>query len=247
MMFPFIKYHCRFSLGDPVLVEGLPGPGNIGMLVTDYLIDHLKARKIMSVVVPHLAPGCLIDDDSIIEPAALSFYRARKTKNRDRDIILLLGDISYNIWPGNMTIIETLASIVERFGINELITFLPVTSNVKKNKVCLFNPKLSKSSSSKLIPVIPYVSSFSHIIRDRQCKVTAISVNADISTPMGFDLGATELALRKIVEYLGIKNVDIKHAIRDMESLISQTELAQNQSMLRAMERAVRLEPTYIG
>ena len=34
------------KLNDPIFIEGLPGIGNVGKVVTDFLIDELKAKKL---------------------------------------------------------------------------------------------------------------------------------------------------------------------------------------------------------
>ncbi len=34
------------KLKSPILVEGLPGIGNVGKVVVDFIIDKLKAKKL---------------------------------------------------------------------------------------------------------------------------------------------------------------------------------------------------------
>ena len=36
------------KLNKPILIEGLPGIGNVGKIAVDFLIEELKAKKIYS-------------------------------------------------------------------------------------------------------------------------------------------------------------------------------------------------------
>ena len=37
------------NLKNPVLIEGLPGIGNVGKIVVDFMVDELKAQKVYEI------------------------------------------------------------------------------------------------------------------------------------------------------------------------------------------------------
>ena len=37
----------KVKIKDPVLIEGLPGMGNVGKIAVDFLIDVLNAKKLL--------------------------------------------------------------------------------------------------------------------------------------------------------------------------------------------------------
>ena len=51
------------KLKDAILLEGLPGVGNVGKLAAMHLIEELKAKKCMEIYSSHFPPQVLIDDD----------------------------------------------------------------------------------------------------------------------------------------------------------------------------------------
>ena len=40
-----VRYLERPKLRDPIMVEGLPGVGNVGKLAAEHLVDQVKATK----------------------------------------------------------------------------------------------------------------------------------------------------------------------------------------------------------
>jgi len=54
------------QLNDAILLEGLPGVGNVGKLAATHLIEELKAKKCMEIYSSHFPPQVLIDDDGIV-------------------------------------------------------------------------------------------------------------------------------------------------------------------------------------
>ena len=43
----WIKIVEKVKLKNPLLIEGLPGIGNVGKVAVDFIIDNIKAKKIL--------------------------------------------------------------------------------------------------------------------------------------------------------------------------------------------------------
>ena len=84
-----IKQFKAVSLKNGVLIEGLPGIGNVGKVAVDFLIDELEAIKlyeISSFTFPH---SVFINEDNLVElPKIEIFYK----KAKGQDFLLLSGD-----------------------------------------------------------------------------------------------------------------------------------------------------------
>lgn len=79
------------TLNNPVLIEGLPGIGNVGKVAVDFLVDELKAKKIIrfdSFAYPHTV---FVNEENLVElPTIEVYYKKTKGKN---DLLFLTGDV----------------------------------------------------------------------------------------------------------------------------------------------------------
>jgi len=79
------------ELESPVLVEGLPGVGNVGKLAAEHLLEQLKAKKFADIYSKFFPPQVLLDDDGVIRLVNNSLFYSRG-KGDTPDIIFLVGD-----------------------------------------------------------------------------------------------------------------------------------------------------------
>lgn len=85
-----IKKTKNLEVKNPVIIEGLPGMGNVGKISVDFIVDSLKAVKIYEITSDHF-PNCVfVNDKNIIEmPKIKIFYKQIKKQ----DFIFIGGDI----------------------------------------------------------------------------------------------------------------------------------------------------------
>jgi uncharacterized protein (TIGR00162 family) len=79
------------ELKSPVLVEGLPGVGNVGKLAAEHLLEQLKAKKFADIYSKFFPPQVLLDDDGVIRLVSNQLHYA-KGKGKRPDIVFLVGD-----------------------------------------------------------------------------------------------------------------------------------------------------------
>ncbi len=79
----------KIKSGKSILIEGLPGMGNVGKIAIDFIIDDLKAEKIYDIVSPKLPHCVFINEENIVELPSISMYH-KKLKNKS--IFLISGD-----------------------------------------------------------------------------------------------------------------------------------------------------------
>ncbi|MBN2566829.1 PAC2 family protein [Candidatus Woesearchaeota archaeon] len=80
------------KLNRPILIEGLPGIGNVGKVAVDFIVDELKAKRLLSLTSYHMPHSVFVNEDNLIElPQITLFYVKRKGKAND--LLLLTGDV----------------------------------------------------------------------------------------------------------------------------------------------------------
>ncbi|MBA3045450.1 MAG: proteasome assembly chaperone family protein [Candidatus Thermoplasmatota archaeon] len=108
-----VIYHEEPKLRTPILVEGLPGVGNVGKLAAEHLIMKLKAKKFASIYSKHFPPQVLIGNDGVIRLVSNDLYY-HKTKSGS-DIIILSGDYQGISQEGQYDISHEILDIFERY------------------------------------------------------------------------------------------------------------------------------------
>ena len=85
-----LKKLKKAQLKNPILIEGLPGMGNVGKIAVDYLIDTFKAEKMVEFT-SHESPHCVfINEDNLVELPKINLYY----KNfKNHSLLFLAGDI----------------------------------------------------------------------------------------------------------------------------------------------------------
>ncbi len=81
---------ANISSRNPILIEGLPGVGNVGKIAVEYLIDTLKAKKIYELKSNELPHYVFVNEESLIELPSIEVYQA---KVNNKTIFLLSGDV----------------------------------------------------------------------------------------------------------------------------------------------------------
>ncbi|OIO64750.1 hypothetical protein AUJ68_05230 [Candidatus Woesearchaeota archaeon CG1_02_57_44] len=77
-------------LKRPILIEGLPGIGNVGKIAVDYLIDELRAEKYCSFFAEGMSHSVYVNEENLIEMPQIELYYK---KNGRQDLLLLCGDV----------------------------------------------------------------------------------------------------------------------------------------------------------
>jgi len=78
-------------LDNPILVEGLPGVGNVGKLAAEHLLDQLKATKFADIYSVHFPPQVVLNDEGVVKLVNNELYYS-KSDGKHPDLILMVGD-----------------------------------------------------------------------------------------------------------------------------------------------------------
>jgi len=118
-----VEYIAKIpKLKDPILIEGLPGIGNVGKLAVEHLIDSIDATKFAEIYSKDFPPQVFINPDGTIELVKNEFYYWRAKKKDQRNLVLLTGDYQGLSSHGQYELVEKILDIVEELGIKEMFT-----------------------------------------------------------------------------------------------------------------------------
>lgn len=101
-----IRYDSNPVLDRPILIEGLPGIGNVGKIVADTLCEKLGAKKFASVYSESFPPQVVLDNNCMIHMACNELYYAEDVNGKD--IIFLRGDYQGSTPEGQYLICDDL-------------------------------------------------------------------------------------------------------------------------------------------
>lgn len=108
------------KLNKPILIEGLPGIGNVGKVAVDFLIDELKAKKLYEITSYTFPHSVFVNEDNLVElPIVEVFYKRLGGK---RDLLLLGGDVQPIDEVSSYEFSERILDIVQKFKGEEVIT-----------------------------------------------------------------------------------------------------------------------------
>lgn len=85
------KKYKQMTVKNPILIAGLPGLGNVGVIIADLLIHQFKGIKIASVYSNHFPHQVIMLKNGTIRLLNNRFYLI-KSFNKSQDLIVLTGD-----------------------------------------------------------------------------------------------------------------------------------------------------------
>ncbi len=107
------------SLRSPVLIEGLPGIGQVGKLVAEYMIHMIGAEKIGEIYSIYFPPHVIIEESGI---ARLTRNELFLHKGEARDIVFLIGDYQSTSNEGHYLLTEAYLDIATGLNVKQIYT-----------------------------------------------------------------------------------------------------------------------------
>jgi uncharacterized protein (TIGR00162 family) len=103
----------------PVLVEGLPGIGQVGKLVAEYMIHMLCAEKIAEIHSIYFPPHVIIEENGVARLMRNELYLHH---TEHRDILFLVGDYQSTSNEGHYILADQYLEIATELGVQRIYT-----------------------------------------------------------------------------------------------------------------------------
>ncbi|MBW3011826.1 PAC2 family protein [Candidatus Woesearchaeota archaeon] len=244
------------ELKNAVLIEGLPGIGNVGKIAVDFMVENLKAKKVYDLFSYSLPHSVFIKENSLVELPKLEIYY-KKTKNQD--LLLLAGDIQPVNEHGCYSFCEHVIDIAEKHGCREIVTIggigLDKPPQGEPKVYCAANSdsivkdfsKKTKIDCKSYGVVGPIVGATGILVGlSQKRKIPAIALLAEtFAHPMYLGIKEARSVLKALeAKYnLGLKLQDLDKEIKDVEKeIMKKTKEMQSVTMRDTKEKL-----NYIG
>ena len=251
------------NLNNPIFIEGLPGIGNVGKVVVDFLIDELKSKKLYEITSYTFPHSVFVNEHNLVElPIVEIFYKQLKGK---RDLVLLGGDVQPIDEISSYEFSEKILDIVEKINGREVITLggIGLADIPKKPKVyCTGNTRKiidsykSDMVSNNLYGVVGPIVGVTGLLLGLASRrsIEAISFLAETyGHPMYLGIKGAKEILNVLNKKLNL-NLDISkldREIKDIESeLMKKTEQLSDitkQIALKKFQKKLGMGVDYIG
>lgn len=110
------------KLRNPLLIEGLPGVGNIGRVAVGYMIKELGAKKFADLYSEHFFPFVMLQEGYNIRLLKNEFYYYKAKGAGQRDLILLVGDCQSLSPHGHYEVADAILEFAQKLGVREVFT-----------------------------------------------------------------------------------------------------------------------------
>ncbi|MFC7204426.1 proteasome assembly chaperone family protein [Haloferax namakaokahaiae] len=107
------------TLSDPVLIEGLPGVGNVGKLAVEHLLEEFEDATLVKRVYADCFPPQVTIEDGTAELTHVELH-AVETPGEGPDLLLLTGDHQAQSNEGHYHLTDVFLDIAEEFGVERL-------------------------------------------------------------------------------------------------------------------------------
>ncbi|WP_396610483.1 proteasome assembly chaperone family protein [Haloferax sp. S1W] len=114
-----IEAVAEADLSDAVLIEGLPGVGNVGKLAVEHLLEEFEEAQLVRRVYADVFPPQVSIEDGIAELTHTEIH-AVETPGDGPDLLLLTGDHQAQSNEGHYHLTDTFLDIAEEFGVERV-------------------------------------------------------------------------------------------------------------------------------
>lgn len=107
------------KLNNVIMVEGLPGIGNIGRIAAGYLVEKLNAKIFAELYSSDFFPSVILQKDGVARLLRIEFYYYNGKKN---DLIIVVGDTQASTPQGYYELSNAILDVAKKFNVNLIIT-----------------------------------------------------------------------------------------------------------------------------
>ncbi len=108
----------KIKLKKPILIQGLPGVGNVGRVSAGYLVNELKMKKFAELYSPDFLPIVILHE-SLTHMLKCEIYYY---KGKENDLILVTGDTQSVSPQGHYEFCNAILEFAEKMDVQSIIT-----------------------------------------------------------------------------------------------------------------------------
>jgi uncharacterized protein (TIGR00162 family) len=256
-----IKQVKSLKLNNPILIEGLPGIGNVGKVAVDFLIDELKAQKIYEISSYTFPHSVFVNDKNLVELPKIEMYHKRFGKD-NREFLFLAGDVQPTDEVSSYEFSEKIIGLCRKHNCKDIITLggIGLMDIPKKPKIyCTGNSKKAiekykeKSLNTDLYGIVGPIVGVSGLLLGMADK--GMNAVAFLAETYGHPMYLGFKSSKEVLKFLnkkfkfGLKIEKLDKEIKEMEAdMMKRTEELTKVSQQAAADKIKRrTDISYIG
>ncbi len=110
------------GLEAPILLEGLPGVGNVGKLAAEHLVAEVKAEKFASIFSKYFPPQVMVEENGIARLVSNELFYHKKVGAEKHDLIVLVGDYQGLTPEGQFLLSGAMIDLARKYHVSKVIT-----------------------------------------------------------------------------------------------------------------------------
>lgn len=246
-----IKKFSDPKLKNPILIEGLPGMGNVGKIVIDYIIENLDAKKLCEIHSDKFPNSVFVNEKNLIELPKIQLYY-KNIKNNS--YIFLAGDIQPIEENSCYEFCELILDTFQKYKGKEIITIggigLPEPPQKPKvfttaNNKSIIKKYKNKNINSKLYGIVGPIIGVSGLLLglSNERNIPAISFLAETFGHPSY-LGIK--GAREILQNLN-QNLKLNLDLKNLDKEIKEIELEENPEKLKKYQTKLNIDGSHLN
>jgi len=114
-----IKTLKKIKFWDSIIIEGLPGIGNVGKITLDYLVDSLNAEPFLEIYSNSFPNSVFVNEKNLIDLPRITLYHR---KINGKEFIFLGGDVQPVDERASYEFCEEVLKLLIKFNTKKIIT-----------------------------------------------------------------------------------------------------------------------------
>ncbi len=116
-----IKTISKPKLENAILIEGLPGVGNVGKLAAEHLVEELNMEKFAEIYSKFLPPQVTVNDEGVVSLVKHDLHFSPGNGDR-KDVVVLTGDFQGLTPEGQYELCISTVEFIKKLGVKTIIT-----------------------------------------------------------------------------------------------------------------------------
>lgn len=247
----------NFSCKEPVFIEGLPGIGNVGKVVADYIIDKCRAKKVGILFSYDLPNSVFVTANGLVALPSLELYHF---SFNNQDYLVLTGDAQPSSERASYELTEVLLSLAKDFSVKEIVTLggigleeLPESHEVfvTGNKSSFVKTFKESGANTKIFGVVGPIVGVSGLLLGLSKKISAAALLVEtFAHPMYIGLKEAKVLLDVLIKQYGfvVDMNDLNEEIDLLEKEISGQDTTKDKpKKLKYGKTGFNKDINYIG
>jgi uncharacterized protein len=241
------------KMRDAILIEGLPGIGNVGKLVVDFLIEELRPKKIYEFFSYSFPHSVFVNERNLVDLPKIELYYKEINGTA---ILFLAGDTQPIDEVSSYRFSNEVLNLAQQLGTKEIITIGGIgLSNVPKSpqvyctgncKDIIKKYKLGTEMNDKIFGIVGPIVGVSGLLvgLSSKRKMKAISLLAETyGHPMYMGVRGAKEVVKVLSSKLGF-GLDTKKLDKDIKEL---EEGIEEEDFPTEMPGKKKMVPAYRG